>query len=74
MGVSLLPALITMAGSCVFRIIWIYTAFAWDPTFETLMNVYTVSWVLMGVAMLVAYALVRRKFFIERGGTCVPEE
>ena len=74
MGVSLLPALITMAGSCVFRIIWIYTVFAWNPTFETLMSVYTVSWVLMSVVMLVAYALVRRKLFIERGGTCVPEE
>ena len=74
MGVSLLPALITMFGSCIFRIIWIYTAFAWSPTFETLMDVYPVSWIAMGIAMLAAYWYIRRKFFIERGGECVPEE
>jgi len=73
MGVSLLPALITMAGSCLFRILWIYTLFSWTPTFERLMDVYPVSWILMGAAMIAAYALVRRKLFRERRGVCVPE-
>ncbi|WP_446425485.1 MATE family efflux transporter [Mailhella sp.] len=74
MGVSLLPALITMAGSCLFRILWIYTLFSWTPSFERLMDVYPVSWILMGAAMTAAYILVRRKLFRERGGVCVPEE
>ena len=73
MGVSLLPAVITMLGSCVFRIIWISTAFAWSPTFETLMNVYPISWIAMGAAMLAAYWYVRRKLFY-LSGECVPEE
>ena len=74
MGVSLLPSVITMVGTCVFRILWISTIFAWNPTYETLLDVYPVSWIAMGVAMLIAYWLVRRKFFIERGGECVPED
>ena len=73
MGVSLLPAVITMLGSCIFRIIWISTAFAWSPTFETLMNVYPISWIAMGIAMLAAYWYVRRKLFY-LSGECVPEE
>ena len=73
MGVSLLPAVITMLGSCVFRIIWIYTAFAWNPTYETLMDVYPVSWIAMGAAMLAAYWYTRRKLFY-LSGECVPED
>ena len=73
MGVSLLPALITMFGSCIFRIIWIYTAFAWNPTYETLMDVYPVSWIAMGIAMLAAYWYTRRKLFY-LSGECVPED
>ena len=74
MGVSLLPAIITMMGTCVFRMIWISTIFAWSPTYETLLDVYPVSWIAMGTVMLLAYWLVRRKFFIERSGECVPED
>jgi len=74
MGISLLPSLITVAGSCVFRIIWLATIFAWSPTFETLMNVYPVSWVFMGIVTLLAYCLIRRRLFEDRRYTCVPEE
>ncbi|MBQ4077463.1 MAG: MATE family efflux transporter [Mailhella sp.] len=73
MGVSLLPAIITMLGTCVFRIIWICTAFAWSPTFETLLDAYPISWIAMGAAMLAAYWYIRRKLFY-LSGECVPEE
>ncbi len=73
MGISLLPAVITMLGTCVFRIAWIYTIFAWSASFETLMDVYPVSWIIISAAMLAAYWYTRRKLFY-LSGECVPEE
>ena len=37
------------------------------------MNVYPISWIAMGIAMLAAYWYVRRKLFY-LSGECVPEE
>lgn len=63
MGWSMTPAAITIAGTCVFRIIWIYTVFQQVGTFEMLVTVYPVSWIITGVATLVAFAYVRKKAF-----------
>ena len=59
------PAVLTVLGSCVFRLIWIYTVFNKFRSFEMLMNVYPVSWVITGIAVLIAYAMVRKKLFKE---------
>lgn len=56
MGQSLEPAVITILGTVVFRILWMVTVFAWVPTYEMLMNVYPASWIFTGAAMLVIYA------------------
>ena len=59
------PAVLTVLGSCGFRLIWIYTVFNKFRSFEMLMNVYPVSWVITGIAVLIAYAIVRKKLFKE---------
>ena len=53
-------------GSCVFRIFWLLTVFQWNRSFEMLMNVYAVSWVLMSVATIVAYYRLRPRAFSRR--------
>ena len=65
LGYSMTPAVLTVLGSCVFRLIWIYTVFNKFRSFEMLMNVYPVSWVITGIAVLIAYAMVRKKLFKE---------
>lgn len=65
-GHSMMPAVITIFGTCVFRILWIYTIFKRFPDFETLMSVYPVSWLITGAAVLAAYFMIRRKAFSER--------
>ncbi|SEO93316.1 MATE family efflux transporter [Denitrobacterium detoxificans] len=55
MGSSLMPAIITVIGTCALRLAWVGTVFAADPTFETLMNVYPISWLATGIAMMGAY-------------------
>lgn len=65
LGYSMTPAVLTVLGSCVFRLIWIYTVFNKFRSFEMLMNVYPVSWIITGIAVLIAYAIVRKKLFKE---------
>lgn len=61
MGRSLFPALLTVLGSCVFRIVWIYTVFAKWHSYEVLMLVYPVSWIITGAAVLGTYEAVSRR-------------
>ena len=55
MGVSLLPAVLTIFGTCAFRIIWILTAFQWSPTLEVLCIGYPASWLITDIALLIYY-------------------
>lgn len=62
-GYSMTPAVLTVFGTCVFRLVWIHTVCRISPGFETLMNVYPVSWGITGIAVLTAYFLIRKKVF-----------
>lgn len=55
-GFSLVPALITIAGVCGTRLIWIYTVFPKNRTFSTIMTAYPVS--LSITALLIFITLV----------------
>lgn len=61
MGKSLEPAIFTILGTVVFRLIWLGTVFKLVPTYEMLMNVYVASWVFTGVALFIVYILHMRK-------------
>lgn len=63
-GHSLLPAVITVLGSCVLRIVYIYTLFPlFSGSFVMLMIIYPVTWIVTGAAMLAAYFAISRKAF-----------
>lgn len=61
MGVSLLPSIITFMGTFVFRIIWVNTAFKIYNSITGLLIVYPISWVLIGITMMIAYFIIRKK-------------
>lgn len=44
LGKSLAPMFISLIGSCLFRIVWIYTVFPFSPTLKMLYISYPVSW------------------------------
>lgn len=67
MGYSMTPAVITVFGTCVFRLAWIYTVCRKFKGFEVLMNVYPVSWVITGALVLISYYIIRRKVFNKKG-------
>lgn len=51
-GHSLLPAAITVLGTCAFRIIWICTIFRQHPQLEVLYAAFPISWVITTILML----------------------
>lgn len=61
MGRSLTPAILTVFGTCLLRIVWVYLVSPVWPGFDILMAVYPVSWILTGTMVLIAYWLTVRK-------------
>ena len=61
MGRSLEPAVFTILGTVVFRLIWMATVFRLFPTYEMLMNVYPASWIFTGAALLIVYVRQMRR-------------
>ncbi|MBR1686040.1 MAG: MATE family efflux transporter [Clostridia bacterium] len=55
LGRSLWPTVIVMLGSCVFRVIWVYTVFAHFHTIRALYLLYIFSWTITGVAEIVYF-------------------
>ena len=49
-GKSLLPTVIVILGSCVFRVAWVYTIFAHFHTITALYLLYPCSWILTSIA------------------------
>lgn len=60
LGRSLVPALISIVGVCGVRLIWVYLVFPQSPTFETLLLVYPVSWIITAAAIAAAYIKTRK--------------
>ena len=69
MGWSTLPTVIIVVGSCVLRILWVMWVFPLDPSFEMLMNVYPISWVVTGSAMMVASYFVRKRAYAKKSAS-----
>lgn len=61
MGYSMLPAILTVFGSCGLRVAWIYTVFKRYADFGMLMNVYPFTWLVTTILVLGAYFMVQRK-------------
>lgn len=63
LGDSLLPALLSIVGTVVFRVFWIKVVFVIFHSYDTLMLLYIVSWFLTAALTIPAYFLVRRKVY-----------
>lgn len=61
LGKSMVPTVIVIMGSCVFRVIWIKTVFAYYQTIPSLYLLYVFSWMLTGVVEIAYFINVYRK-------------
>ena len=55
LGKSLIPTIIVIMGSCVFRVIWVYTVFAYFGTIQSLYLLYIFSWSITAIAEIVYF-------------------
>lgn len=55
LGNSLTPMLLTVFGTCVLRLVWIYTVNAHYHNFEILLIIYPISWLVTGILVIWAY-------------------
>ena len=61
MGHSTAPMLISIAGICLMRVVWIYTVFPLKPTLLCLYLSYPVSWGITFLAHFVCFCVVLRR-------------
>lgn len=61
MGYSMTPSVLTILGTCVFRIIWVLVLFPSHQDYKFLLLTYPASWILTGVLTLVAYYVIRKR-------------
>lgn len=62
LGKSMTSATISLVGTCIFRVVWIYTVFAMFENLETIYVSYPISWFLTGAVFWVTVLwLLRRK-------------
>ena len=55
LGKSLVPTVVVIMGSCVFRIIWVYTVFAYFHTIPSLYLLYSFSWSITGLVEILYF-------------------
>ena len=65
MGYSIMPMLVSLAGACGFRVLWIYTIFQEYHTLQCLYISYPISWTLTFsvhfICFLVVYGRLRKR-------------
>ncbi len=61
LGKTFVPSIIVFLGSCVFRIIWVYTIFAYFKTIPSLFLLYIFSWAITAIAEIIYFVRVYRK-------------
>lgn len=61
LGKSFVPTVIVILGSCVFRVIWVYTIFAYFHTITSLYLLYAFSWGITSVAEIAYFVHCYRK-------------
>lgn len=61
LGKSVVPTVIVIMGSCVFRIVWIHTVFARFGTIPSLYLLYIFSWTITAIAETAYFAISYKK-------------
>lgn len=63
MGWSVLPTIVVVVGSCLLRIVYVFTLFPFVRSFENLMLIYPVTWVVTGATMIALYFFARKRAY-----------
>ena len=56
LGRTIVPTFIVIMGSCVFRVVWVYTVFAFFGTLLSLYLLFVCSWTVTAIAEVIYFA------------------
>lgn len=73
-GKSGVPTVIVILGSCVFRVLWVYTVFAYFSTITSLYLVYIFSWTITAAAEIFYFLRSYRRLPQEGMRTAAPQQ
>lgn len=65
LGKNVVPMIIIIMGSCIFRVIWIYTVFAYFHTITSLYMLYICSWAFTGTAEVLYFRYIYKQKMAE---------
>ncbi len=63
LGYSMTPMLLTIFGTCVLRLLWVFTVAPRFNDFAVLLSIYPITWTITGILVLAATFIVQRKAF-----------
>lgn len=63
LGYSVLPMVLTIFGTCILRLAWIYTVAAHTRSFEVLLSIYPITWIITGILIVTAALRLQHKLF-----------
>ena len=61
LGRTIVPTFIVIMGSCVFRVVWVYTVFAFFGTLLSLYLLFVCSWTVTAIAEVIYFARVYKE-------------
>lgn len=67
LGKTIVPTIVVIIGSCVFRVAWVYTIFAYFHTIPSLFLLYPCSWIITAVAEIAYFIHCFRKLAFDKG-------
>ncbi len=66
LGRSVTSMLISLIGACLFRLVWIWTVFAANPTLDMIFVSYPISWLLTGLTAFIFIQVILYKTLQEK--------
>ena len=64
-GRSLIPAVNTVIGTCLLRLVWVFIVFPINPTVLWLYTCYPISWTICTLMHLVTFVVIRKKAMLK---------
>lgn len=61
LGKTIVPTIVVIIGSCVFRVAWVYTIFAHFHTIPSLFLLYPCSWIITAAAEITYFVHIFKK-------------
>lgn len=69
LGYSMLPMILTIFGTCILRLVWVFVVATHTRDFATLLYIYPITWTITGIMVTTAAIITQRKAFRLHPGT-----